>query len=97
MKQPSLDIDTNMPVKLGFVTLILIAGCGMFWSANASISGAVIAHGRFETATSPHLVSHSLGGIVDNISVNDGEAVRAGDILVPVSYTHLTLPTIYSV
>jgi HlyD family secretion protein len=91
VKQASLDIDTNMPVKLGFLTLILIGGCGIFWSANTSISGAIIAHGRFETATTPYLVSNYLGGIVGRIAVNDGESVRAGDILVQLDTSSLDL------
>ena len=47
-----------------------------------------------------HALDLSADGLARMLRVDDGRSVRrweAGDSAIPVSYTHLTLPTIYSV
>ena len=46
------------------------------------------------------LISEAVGKIIGLVlahSVLIGSDLQEGELLVPVSYTHLTLPTIYSV
>ena len=70
------------PLLLGFLTLAVLAG-GLFgWGAFASISGAVIAAGRVEVESRDQVVEHIDGGTVATILVNNGDRVKAGDVLV---------------
>ncbi|MEX3814858.1 HlyD family type I secretion periplasmic adaptor subunit [Paraburkholderia sp. BR13439] len=51
------------------------------WAALAPLSGAVIAEGVVQTDGERKTVQHQEGGIVKEILVNDGDAVKAGQTL----------------
>ena len=73
--------SVRRPVVLGFLTLFLLWS-GLFgWGAFASISGAVIALGRVEVEARDQVVEHIDGGTVREILVREGDAVKAGDVL----------------
>jgi HlyD family type I secretion membrane fusion protein len=54
------------------------------WASLAPISGAVIAVARIKVELERKTVQHREGGIVREIRVRNGQAVRAGDVLVVV-------------
>ncbi|MEL6980175.1 MAG: HlyD family type I secretion periplasmic adaptor subunit [Pseudomonadota bacterium] len=58
----------------------LVFGLGA-WSASAMIAGAVVANARVKVDAERQVVQHPEGGVVTEILVRDGDAVRAGDVL----------------
>ena len=56
----------------------------------------LVAHGLPEDVTAEKVGSYRFDDPTGEIGV-ESMVVRVGDRLYPVSYTHLTLPTIYSV
>lgn len=68
-------------LAIGSIALmILIAGFGA-WSVLAQISGAVVATGQIEGEHNRHVIQHPDGGTVQDIYVQEGSRVRAGDLL----------------
>ena len=66
-------------IPLALVTVVMAA-----WAALAPLSGAVIAAARIKVELERKTVQHREGGIVREIRVRNGQAVRAGDVLVVV-------------
>ena len=52
---------------------------------------------RARTGRNPHLYQRDIENIIDAILGEIVDALAQGERVEPVSYTHLTLPTIYSV
>lgn len=72
---------------LAMFTVFLLVG-GIVASATlVEINGAVIAPGSIVVETNVKRVQHLEGGIVDQIYVREGQAVRAGDLLVRMDDT----------
>lgn len=69
------------PVILGFVGLLALVGGFGTWASLAQISGAIVASGRIEVDRNRQVVQHQTGGTVAQILVDEGDAVRAGDVL----------------
>ena len=70
------------PVLIGFTALALFAGVFGVGAATLSIDGAAIAPGNFVARGQNKLIQHLEGGIVSEILVKEGDAVRRGDALV---------------
>ena len=64
----------------------LVVGFGG-WAATAELASAVIASGKVVVASNVKQVQHPDGGIVGEIMVRDGEAVKAGDLLLRLDET----------
>jgi len=74
---------------IGLITLgILVGGFG-FWSVTAQITGAVITSGQVEVDRNRQVVQHPDGGVVEEILVDEGDAVEAGDLLIRLDATVL--------
>lgn len=67
------------------VGLLIVAIAG--WGFTTDISGAVIAPGTIALDSNVKKVQHPTGGIVSEIRVRDGDAVKAGDVLVRLDET----------
>lgn len=65
----------------GLALLILVGGFGT-WSVMAQINGAVITSGQIEVDRNRQVVQHPDGGVVQEIAVDEGDTVAAGDLLV---------------
>lgn len=57
------------------------------WAATAPLASAVIASAQVVVDSNVRRVQHPTGGVVAEILVNDGDRVRAGDILVRLDET----------
>ena len=69
------------PMILGLIAvLVMVAGVGG-WMMQARIAGAVIAPGTVAVRGKPQTVQHLDGGIVQEIRVQNGQAVEKGQIL----------------
>jgi HlyD family secretion protein len=66
----------------------LVVGCGG-WAAQAKLSGAIVAHGKLAVKKQVKLIQHRDGGIVEEILVANGDAVKAGDILIRLDETQI--------
>ena len=72
----------------GLTLLILVGGFGA-WAVMAQISGAVITTGQIEVDRNRQIVQHPDGGVVEQIIVDEGDTVQAGDLLVRLDATVL--------
>ena len=70
----------------GAVVLLLLGGVGA-WSATTEISGAVIASGSLVVESNVKKVQHPTGGVVSELLVQDGDRVKAGDVVVRLDQT----------
>lgn len=73
--------------KLGFAILIVALGGFVLWAATASLAIAVVAPGSVSIESFKRTVQHLEGGIVEQLLVEDGDKVEAGDTLVVLSDT----------
>ncbi|WP_417827280.1 HlyD family type I secretion periplasmic adaptor subunit [Thalassospira sp.] len=68
------------------IVAILFVGC-VLWLVLAQLSGAVVATGKLVVESNVKDVQHSEGGIVGQINVQDGDRVKAGDLLIRLDDT----------
>ncbi len=79
--------DIRITAGAGLVTLLLLAGTVGVWATTAQLAGAVIAAGQVVVESHVRRVQHPTGGVVGEILVNDGDRVKAGDVLVRLDET----------
>ena len=70
----------------GLIVLLLAFGVGG-WAATTQIAGALIAQGSIVVDFNVKKVQHPTGGVVGKLNVQDGDRVKAGDILVQLDDT----------
>ena len=68
------------------VFVILAAGVGG-WAGTTELSGALIASGQIEVDSNVKKVQHPAGGVVGELTVREGQHVRAGDIVLRLDQT----------
>ncbi|WMS41506.1 HlyD family type I secretion periplasmic adaptor subunit [Acuticoccus sp. MNP-M23] len=69
-------------IGMGLIAiLVLVVGFGG-WAAMANISGAVVAPGKVAVGSRVKEIQHREGGIVREILVEDGDRVKAGQLLI---------------
>lgn len=73
--------NAGRPLVAALIAFALLFGGLGIWSTRAEITGAVIGAGMIEKATVMTAVQHPVGGVVEEIYVNDGDRVGAGDML----------------
>lgn len=73
-----------------FVTCALFASA-LIWASLTQISGAVITPGQAGVPGKPSVVQHLDGGIVETISVANGDRVTAGQLLMKLDPTLIRL------
>jgi HlyD family type I secretion membrane fusion protein len=66
----------------GWLIIALFFGVFGVWASTAPLHGAVVANGVVKVEGNRKSVQHLDGGIVKALNVKDGDAVRAGDVLV---------------
>lgn len=69
------------PVFVGFISIAVLFGGFGTWSVMSNISGAIVASGRIEVDRNRQVVQHDTGGTVAEILVDEGDLVKAGDLL----------------
>jgi HlyD family secretion protein len=72
-----------LALTIGFVLVGVIG----VWGATSEFAGAVIAQGQLVVDTSVKKVQHPTGGVVAELNVQEGDKVRAGDIIVKLDDT----------
>ena len=72
---------------LGLALVVAIVGGVGGWAATTDIAGAVIAAGQVAVESSVKKVQHPSGGVVAELNVREGEAVRAGAVVIRLDGT----------
>lgn len=75
------------PVMLGMLTLILGIGGFTFWAVYTELTSAAIASGRVVVESNTKTVTHLEGGTLKALVVQEGQRVKAGDILATLDVT----------
>ncbi|TXN14722.1 HlyD family type I secretion periplasmic adaptor subunit [Methylobacterium sp. WL122] len=78
-------IRTHLSIALG-LSVALVVGVGG-WATFTQISGAVIAPGQLVVESDVKKVQHPTGGVVGQLLVREGEAVKAGQVLIRLDET----------
>ncbi len=83
--------ETNLSrlIITGCAGIFLLVGVFGCWAALTQISGAVTATGRIDVAGKPKQVQSLDGGILAELSVKNGDAVREGQVLARLDPTLL--------
>lgn len=71
----------------GYATVFVLLGGVGAWAALTRINGAVVAGGIIEVASNRQVVQHLTGGVVGEIRVKEGDAVKVGDVLMRLDDT----------
>jgi HlyD family secretion protein len=74
--------SSKVPLFVGFLTMLVLITGFVTWGVRANIAGAVVAPGRLVVDKNRQVVQHPDGGVVEEILVEEGDAVAEGDILV---------------
>ncbi|MRU16546.1 HlyD family type I secretion periplasmic adaptor subunit [Roseovarius sp. A21] len=93
MTAPQQQDDTwsaKRPMIIGLIGLALLVGGFGTWAALTEISGAIIASGRIEVDQNRQVVQHPDGGVVEAILVEEGDHIKAGEVLLRLDDTQLT-------
>ena len=69
------------PVFIGFIGVAVLFGGFGTWSVTSNIAGAIVASGRIEVDRNRQVVQHDSGGTISEIHVDEGDLVKAGDLL----------------
>lgn len=76
-------------LTIGMLTLLVLVGGFGTWSVMAQITGALITSGQIEVDRNRQVVQHPDGGVVEEILVEEGDTVQAGDLLLRLDATAL--------
>jgi len=72
-------------VRWGVITTVLAVGGFFAWTSLAPLAGSVVAMGLVKVDTNRKTVQHRDGGTVQRILVREGEAVKAGQLLIELA------------
>ena len=72
----------RMPVLVGLLSILFLAGAVGLWGAQAQIAGAVLGKGTVEVSEVSTAVQHPIGGVVARIEARTGDRVEAGDVVI---------------
>jgi HlyD family secretion protein len=79
-------MDTSQAIKHNLIMALAVMGVivavATFWSTAAPLEGAVVTSGTVIVEGSVKKVQHPTGGIVGDLRVKEGDAVKAGDLLI---------------
>ncbi|CUK05790.1 Type I secretion system membrane fusion protein PrsE [Ruegeria denitrificans] len=77
----------NRLVVIGLFLLIVCFGGFGVWSFSAPLAAAVIAQGSFVATGRNKIVQHLEGGIIQEIQVVEGQAIKAGQVMMTLDQT----------
>jgi membrane fusion protein, protease secretion system len=79
---PVVDVDESRYVKLGW-TVVLVGVVGsLLWASFAPLSKGTAVQGTVVVTGNRKTIQHPTGGIIRDILVQDGDEVKAGQVLV---------------
>ena len=82
---PSLNTDETRYVKIGW-TIVIVGICGtLLWATFAPLSKGVPVEATVVVTGNRKEIQHPTGGIISEILVQDGDRVKAGQVLVKMN------------
>lgn len=87
--QARASADTAAPVRWGRWMLLVVVLLFAVWAATAPLSQGVPVNGFLKVEGNSKAVQHIKGGIVDDILVKEGDAVKAGQALMRLNDVQL--------
>jgi membrane fusion protein, protease secretion system len=84
---PPLPLDPRRPLRFGLAALAIGLSMTVWWAAAVPLAEGVPADGVVKTEGSRRSIQHPRGGIVREILVRDGDAVRKGQPLLRLDDT----------
>ncbi|MES2015764.1 MAG: HlyD family type I secretion periplasmic adaptor subunit [Pseudomonadota bacterium] len=84
---PQVDTDSGRYSKLGWLMIVLGVGGFLAWAALAPLDKGVPLAGTVVKESNRKAIAHQSGGIIDAILVHEGDAVKAGQVLVRMNET----------
>jgi HlyD family secretion protein len=91
--EPEVKLKTSLAAttRIGVFASLALLIIGFVWMQSTMIAGAVIASGQAVVSGKPKVVQSLDGGVVAEIFVEDGDVVRAGDVLLKLDPTLLLI------
>ena len=83
----TLQMEDASYQRLGVWVLILVFSVFAAWSAFAPLGSYAVASGKVITQTQNQVIQHREGGVIEDISVDDGDYVKKGQQLMIISPT----------
>ncbi len=68
-------------LRASLAAIVLLGGTAVAWSTTAKLEGAVVATGTVIVETNVKKVQHSVGGVIGELRVQEGQHVSAGEIV----------------
>lgn len=87
----TLKTNLTTTTRIGVIASLALLVIGFVWMQSTMIAGAVIASGQAVVSGKPKIVQSLDGGVVAEIFVEDGDVVRAGDVLLRLDSTLLLI------
>lgn len=84
-----LDTDRSDMLRKASIGLLLVFGFGGVWSCTVPLGGAVTAGGRVVAENMNRPIQHLEGGILKKVHVEEGQSIKAGDVLLELDTTRL--------
>lgn len=81
-KQPPKPWSPRGALIVGFIAVFILLGGFGLWAVRSQIAGAIIASGQIQVDQNQQIVQHPDGGVVEEIFVEEGDLVQAGDLLI---------------
>ena len=75
--------------KTAFIVFMTVFVFGGLWAAFAELGGAVVASGRIIAEDRNRIVQHFEGGILAEVTVREGDEVKAGDVIARLDPTQV--------
>jgi protease secretion system membrane fusion protein len=82
-----VDVNSHSPMRWGLLVLLIGFGGFILWAAFAPLDAGVTATGTVKVAGNRKAIQHLEGGTIDAIAVREGDAVKAGEVLVRLNPT----------
>lgn len=76
-------------LTLGVLALVVLVGGFGVWAVATEIAGAIVASGRVEVDRNRQVVQHIDGGVVTALSVDEGDSVSKGQMLIRLDDTNI--------
>lgn len=73
--------SVKRPVIIGIIALAILFGGFGYWAVASNIAGAVVASGQIEVDQNRQAIQHPEGGVVAEITVEEGTSVRANQVI----------------
>lgn len=75
------------PMLAATLVLVALFGFGGAWAATAKLGGALIVSGRVIAEGNNRVVQHLEGGIIEDISISEGDTVHRGQVIAQLDET----------